>query len=417
MGESFETKISIIMPMYNASKNLRLCLDSVRDQSFRDYELIIVDDGSTDDSCEIVSSYMANDSRISLYHQQNQYAGVARNNGMTHAKGEYLIFWDSDDYFHVDALRLLYEKIKEDDAEICICNAAHFLDDKKITAPGTSYLKREMLPDFSPFAAKDIPEYILNFTSPVTWNKLFKKSYIDEIGARFEARRNVNDAYFVALALCQASRITTVDRELIYYRKNQKGSLVSTLSMANLSPYEAWINIKNELLSKGIFPEKSFANRALTIVVYHLHNTASYKAFCDSVNYLKREGLRELSLYVRDDYYDSEWRADCLSHLINDSVEEFLAFFAYNTYVQLFTSDAKRFKIDKKYKKLDEKFTRYEEKSIKKIDDLNLKIEELSSKNESLKKKLSDVRNSKSYKIGRVITYIPRGLFGRKKGS
>ena len=93
-----ETKVSVIIPVYNAEKYLRQCLDSVVNQTLRDIEIICVDDGSTDGSIEILREYEQKDSRVKVLCQKNQYAGVARNNGLSHASGEYVFFMDSDDY-------------------------------------------------------------------------------------------------------------------------------------------------------------------------------------------------------------------------------------------------------------------------------------------------------------------------------
>ena len=101
-------KVSVIVPIYNASRNLRQCIDSILAQTFSDFELICVDDGSTDDSLSILREYEAADSRVRVLTQTNQHAGVARNAGKAVAQGEYLVFWDSDDFFHPKALELMY---------------------------------------------------------------------------------------------------------------------------------------------------------------------------------------------------------------------------------------------------------------------------------------------------------------------
>ena len=99
--------VSVVIPVYNAAPWLRQCLDSVVGQTLREIEIICVDDGSTDESPQILEEYAQADERVRILHQQNQYAGVARNNGLAHASGKYIIFWDSDDYFDLDALRLM----------------------------------------------------------------------------------------------------------------------------------------------------------------------------------------------------------------------------------------------------------------------------------------------------------------------
>ena len=92
-------KVSVIIPVYNVEDYLRQCLDSVINQTLKDIEIICVDDGSTDKSLEILHEYEKKDSRITVLTQKNQYAGVARNVGMSVATGKYFVFLDSDDFF------------------------------------------------------------------------------------------------------------------------------------------------------------------------------------------------------------------------------------------------------------------------------------------------------------------------------
>ena len=114
-------KVSVIITIYNGEAYLRQCLDSVCSQTLKDIEIICVDDGSTDSSWDILESYRAKDNRFKLYRQQNLYAVTARNNGKSHAVGEYLIFWDCDDFFELNALERMYEEAKSVDADICVC--------------------------------------------------------------------------------------------------------------------------------------------------------------------------------------------------------------------------------------------------------------------------------------------------------
>ena len=95
-------KVTVVIPVYNAQRHLRQMLDSVISQTLKEIEIICVDDGSTDSSKEILEEYKSKDERITVLHQQNLFAGVARNTGMKAARGEFLAFWDSDDYARSD---------------------------------------------------------------------------------------------------------------------------------------------------------------------------------------------------------------------------------------------------------------------------------------------------------------------------
>ena len=107
-------KVSVIIPAYNASAFIGKCLESIQCQTLSDIEVIVVDDGSTDNTREIVGAFASKDVRISLIKQQNSFAGVARNNGMKHAEGEYLYFLDADDFIAETMLEDMVNRMEID---------------------------------------------------------------------------------------------------------------------------------------------------------------------------------------------------------------------------------------------------------------------------------------------------------------
>ena len=125
--------ISVIIPVYNSEKYLKAAIQSVIEQDYRDIEMILVNDGSTDDSLSICKQLQSNDSRIHIINQENSGVSAARNNGIRHAHGEYLIFIDADDLMDKDMLSVLYEKAIETDADIVSCGAAIVKDGMKGT--------------------------------------------------------------------------------------------------------------------------------------------------------------------------------------------------------------------------------------------------------------------------------------------
>ena len=118
--ENKEILVSVIIPVYNAALFLDQCLDSVVNQTLRDIEIICVDDGSTDNSVDIIKKYMMSDSRIKLFRQSNKGAGAARNFGLKYATGKYVHFLDSDDWLDLSAYEKTYGIIEEAKSDICI---------------------------------------------------------------------------------------------------------------------------------------------------------------------------------------------------------------------------------------------------------------------------------------------------------
>lgn len=138
--------VSIIMPVYNAERYLKETLDSVVRQSFQKLEIILVDDGSTDSSLTILKDYEIADSRVHVFHQSNKGAGAARNLGMRHATGKYLLFLDCDDLFELDMVEKMYVTAEEREVDVLVCRSDHF-DDTSGTSENCPWtIKSELLP-------------------------------------------------------------------------------------------------------------------------------------------------------------------------------------------------------------------------------------------------------------------------------
>ena len=128
-------KISIIIPVYNAEKYLKICVDSILNQTFKDFELILIDDGSSDTSKEICEQYIKLDNRVKVIEQSNKGVSVARNNGLENSCGEYIMFCDSDDWIEEECLENLYYKFIQDKNTDIIFSGIYkdfYFNDKKI---------------------------------------------------------------------------------------------------------------------------------------------------------------------------------------------------------------------------------------------------------------------------------------------
>ena len=115
------TKISIIIPVYNGEKYIEKCLDSIKNQTFKDYEVLIINDGSKDNTKKLIEKYL-NDKRFKLFNRTNHGIGASRNFGLDESSGEYICFIDSDDYVDKKYLEKLYNKILKENLDIVVCN-------------------------------------------------------------------------------------------------------------------------------------------------------------------------------------------------------------------------------------------------------------------------------------------------------
>ncbi len=319
--------VSVIMPLYNAGKYLRKCLQSLCEQTFDDFELICIDDGSEDNTIEIVQEYMTFDKRIDLLRQNHGLAGVARNLGMARAKGEYYLFLDGDDFFAPQLLERSVKKIKEDNAEICLFDAQlYFSDTGEIKRPGI-YLKHEFLPAKIPFEGKSYP-YIFNLSTASPWNKLIKRSLVDEYEIRFMPLQRCNDVYFIFLTMAVAKRITVLDKVLVNYRQSD-ASLQASNDKSPYDWYLALIALKKKLVQLSIFDavEQSFINYALSLSIYNLFSLKTAAAFCDIYNRARTQMFKELGITGYDSakfYPNNRDKYKKYSYVMSHSVEEYM---------------------------------------------------------------------------------------------
>lgn len=224
------TKISIIMPVYNSENYLAATLECLQNQIFKDFELICINDGSTDNSLKILEEFSKQaDFQVKIINQGNQGAGASRNYGFTFASGETAIFLDCDDLFNLDFLDKMYKKYQETHADIVICKY-------KILSSEGEYFQQELgindskLPNKNIFCAYDIPEHIFNFTNHAAWNKLYKTDFIKENNLKFDNTPQTNDTYFTLCSLLTAKKITTTNEALITYRFYHTGSTSSVIN-------------------------------------------------------------------------------------------------------------------------------------------------------------------------------------------
>ena len=180
-----DSLISVIIPVYNTGKYIERCLNSILEQTYKNLEVIVVDDGSVDESRSIIERICGLDNRFSYFYQKNAGVSAARNNGIEHANGEFITFLDSDDTIHKEMYSTLIALIDEYDADIAHCSYLRDYGDKKKNIGNSS--------DIYFFESEDVEKRLLlgNLFSPSVCNKLFKKSVIGDI--RFDTNLKINE--------------------------------------------------------------------------------------------------------------------------------------------------------------------------------------------------------------------------------
>lgn len=207
--------ISVIIPIYNVEKYLRQCLDSVINQTYKDLQIILIDDGSTDDSGRICDEYVAKDSRIVLIHQNNKGAGAAKNTGLKAATGDFIAFVDGDDYLELDAYQYMIDLICKYDADVVQCNFQKEFTDRK------EEYKRNTKKHVC--TAKEYLRLLLvDWTCGLMTDKLFCRSVLD--GVFFEEGNIVDDDFFTYQGIMKSSLIVC-DNKIIYNYRQRKSSV------------------------------------------------------------------------------------------------------------------------------------------------------------------------------------------------
>lgn len=209
--------ISIVVPMYNDEKYIGRCLDSLISQSYQQIEIIVISDGSTDKSEEIVRQYCKKDNRISLYVQKNMGAGPARNNGISHCKGEYIAFIDADDWYRSDAIEKLVAATNNGEYDFVVSSITNVNDINNDSLWSSSHFPDLKVKERRQAIIYYIEESInTGIQGPVS--KLYRRSIINEKNLKFPDMRRSQDVAFNYIYLRHINSIKFISDPLYFYR-------------------------------------------------------------------------------------------------------------------------------------------------------------------------------------------------------
>ncbi|MBU4188648.1 MAG: glycosyltransferase [Propionicimonas sp.] len=320
--------VSVIVPVHNGAKHLPSCLRSIVEQTLTDLEILVIDDGSTDDSAKIVAEFAAADPRVSCLPGPGLgSAGEARNVGLDRATGDYLSFLDADDFFAPTMLAELHAKAVADDADIAICKFRVYDERTEDANPVSWPLRLEYFPEKTPFSPDAAGDALFLATNPAAWNKLFRTDFVRRTGLRFQGLRRTNDAFFTYSALSQANRLTYLDEYLLSYRTGNAASLRGSRDQQPLAWVDALVAIRTELGRVGLFEkfERAFTNLALDFCLANLRRPTSSEAYLTMHSALTDGVLAKLGILGHQtDYFLRAELRDQLADLLNLTPMEFL---------------------------------------------------------------------------------------------
>lgn len=287
-------KISIIVPIYNAEKYLHRCLDSIESQSFKNFEVLLIDDGSTDHSFEICKEYAEKDKRFQAMHKTNEGVGAARKYGIDHACGEYTIHVDPDDWIEPEMLEHLYEKAYNEEADIVICDfQKDFCDHQELLLQKPISLDKEEI----------IGELIRGSLHGSVCNKLIRLGLYKNSGVNFIKGMNSCEDLYVCVSLLSKNKNVKIGyiNECLYHydQYSNSNSLTKNLEYRRSKMLGSiqFINLAEKIVDKNIFEDDFFVSKSNMLNVAFYEKTLTQDEFLQLGWDIKKRYIHEKGLW------------------------------------------------------------------------------------------------------------------------
>lgn len=315
--------ISVLVTVYNTETYLSQCLDSVKNQTFSDFEVICIDDGSSDDSFLLLSKYAREDARFSVHHQENHGVGYTKNRALSLARGKYVFFLDSDDFIELDTLQVAYERAEATEAQITGFPYDLYYEQSKEYVSNPVTVNKKYIPKKGTFSAKDIPRTIYQTLTPEVCNKLWLRSFLIENNMHMGGYNYAEDYFLTYWAMAIAEHIAVCQNKSYYhYRKGRESSLTSVSDGEPLAFMAAYVALRQKLINIGMFEQlkQSYLNLTVSGVHYEYSKLRTKKGRKLVADYLRQEGF--ILLGVEDHgprYYYNEQDYACYREIMYPS--------------------------------------------------------------------------------------------------
>lgn len=278
-----DKKVSIVVPVYNVERYLRQCLDSIANQTYENFEAILIDDGATDSSGCICDEYAERDSRFRVIHQENAGAANAKNTGLDAACGAYVAFVDSDDWVERHWLESMVSVMKSSEADVVECDFLKEYLSSTERGNDASYCPGQ-------FSAHDyLTRYLNNWTCSLFWNKLVKVNLLSNIRFRRE-RRCIDDEFFTYKVLTNAKKIVRIEDCLYHYRQRASSAVSSPTNSKQITDDALEILKERYMWITYHFPDlrKTYIRHDVNILFYFARSFA----FCEETRLKFRKNAR-----------------------------------------------------------------------------------------------------------------------------
>ena len=276
-------EISVILPVYNSEEYLKECLESLLNQTFKDIEVLCIDDGSSDGSLGILNEYEKADNRITIISQENMGVARTRNNALKSVKGNYVYFMDSDDYLDKNAFKKLHDNITSNGSDFCIMKAIFVNDMDEYKFPAFELEKEFGKVNFNnfTFTYKDVKSHVLNdLFAP--WLKLYRTEFLKSSeDFTFPEIKSYSDAPFHVKTMLEASKMSFVPEYMYFYRENDDSLVHSSSNTINF--FKLADIIEDYLKNNNFMDEFKEEFEAFKIV-----KLVYYMGFTDSDEYYEK---------------------------------------------------------------------------------------------------------------------------------
>lgn len=380
--------VSVIIPVYNVENYIVDCIQSVCQQSLKDIEIIIVNDGTPDNSMEKIANIISSDQRIRVIEKENGGLSSARNAGLKIATGEYILFLDSDDTLFEDALHLLYSLAKEMDLDDLFYNAEVFYDSEKVQEEQknfASYYKRNGV-YFGTMSGPDLFSRFIKYNDfkPSACLQFLKHSFLSNNNISFYEGILHEDNLFTMYCLLKAKRVSFFDEEL--YRRRVHNDSIMTVPKSIKNTYGYYISI-----------------------IYMI------KAIEEETDILSKRYIEALKEYLSA---MTDTAANFIKGTSSIDISEFLMSLPFQDQIafEIFIRKIASLKYEISDLKVIER--KKDKVSANLLNTINAKKKDIltsEKKYKELEEQYNQIANSFSYKIGQLITYIPRMIFNRLK--
>ncbi len=274
-------KISVIIPIYNVEKYVEECLNSIVNQTLKDIEIICINDGSTDNSLQIVEKYAKKDKRFVIFSQENQGQGIARNKGLELANGEYILFVDSDDWIKLNSCEVIYNYFKETNAEVIQFNYTEYKEfsgeQKHINLAERISKKHQIdLNKAQYYSYKNVKKNCMVELDLMVWTRAYSRNFIENSGAFFAPTKIGEDSVFANIVLLNAHRIYYLNQYLYLYRRRD-GSSTYSFNKKDFDVFKNIAYLEKYLKERNFYNEikEEFSHYKLREITAHyklIHN-------------------------------------------------------------------------------------------------------------------------------------------------